>query len=66
MTLTATAAPIYNNLTPNTQIAVASRPAGASVTEIEAADDFVLSSQTTLNSASLIGRFVPGVNGLYP
>src|SRR5207245_893777 len=46
------AATIYNNLTPNNSMAMASRP-GAS--EIEAADDFILTSPTLITSASFTG-----------
>jgi hypothetical protein len=46
------AATIYNNLTPNNSMAMASNP-GAS--EIEAADDFILSSPTLITSASFTG-----------
>jgi hypothetical protein len=59
----AVAAPIYNNLTPNNTIGVASRPASTGIFEIEAADDFLLTSQTALNSASLVGLLVPGASG---
>lgn len=58
----AIAAPIYNNLTPNNMMAVASRP-GVSAFEIEAADDFVLTSQTAITSASFVGLVVPGTFG---
>jgi hypothetical protein len=56
---------IFNNLTPTNAIAVATRP-GTSTTnfEIEAADDFVTSSSSTIiNSASFIGLIVPGTSG---
>ena len=49
---------IYNNLTPNNQMAMASRPGTAGVFEIEAADDFLLGSAATINSASLVGLLV--------
>ena len=52
-------ATIYNNLTPNNQIAVATRP-DIGAFEIEAGDDFVLGSQTLINSASFVGLIVPG------
>jgi hypothetical protein len=58
----ASAAVIYNNLTPNNQMAIASRPAGTGA-EIEAADDFLLGSQATINSASFVGLLVPGTGG---
>ena len=54
---------IYNNLTPNNMIAVASRPGLPGTFEIEAADDFFLGTQTTINSASFVGLFVPGSSG---
>lgn len=53
------AGPIYNNLTPNNSIAVATRP-DTTAFEIEAGDDFFLGSQTSINSASFVGLFVPG------
>ena len=60
----ASAAVIYNNMTPNTLMAIASRPGSPGVFEIEAADDFVLSSPiTTINSASFVGLLVPGTGG---
>jgi len=49
---------IYNNLTPNNAMAIASRPGAAGVLEIEAADDFLLGSSTIINSASLVGLLV--------
>jgi hypothetical protein len=54
---------IYNNLTPNNLIAIATRPDTPGVFEIEAADDFVLGSQTNINSASFVGLIVPGPSG---
>jgi hypothetical protein len=59
----ASAAVIYNNLTPNNAMAIASRPGGPGVFEIEAADDFLLGSQATINSASFVGLLVPGTGG---
>ena len=56
---TASGSVIYNNLTPNNQIAVASRPSTPGF-EIEAADDFVLTGAGVINSASFVGLFVPG------
>jgi hypothetical protein len=53
---------VYNNLTPNNQIAIASRPDTAAF-EIEAADDFVLASATNIDSASFTGLIVPGTAG---
>ena len=57
------AAVIYNNLTPNSQMAIASRPGGPGTFGIEAADDFLLSSSTSVTSASFIGLMVPGASG---
>jgi len=57
------AAVIYSNLTPNSQMAIASRPGGPGTFEIEAADDFLLSSSTSVTSASFIGLMVPGASG---
>jgi hypothetical protein len=56
-------ASIYNNLTPNNLMATATRPDSSSGFEIEAGDDFVLRSQTIINSASFVGLFVPGTSG---
>jgi len=56
---------LYNNLTPNSLMGIASRPATAGF-EIEAGDDFVLGSRSFVNSASFIGIFVPGPNGGLP
>jgi hypothetical protein len=53
---------IYNNLTPNNSIGVATRP-DSGVTpsnEIEAGDDFILNGRGTVNSASFVGLIVPG------
>jgi hypothetical protein len=49
---------LYNNLTPNGLIGIASRPDQA-VFEIETADDFFLASQSLITSASFIGLIVP-------
>ena len=57
------AAPIYNNLTPNNLMAVASRPDTGTPFEIEAADDFSLVNPSIITSASFIGVIVPGPNG---
>ena len=54
---------IYNNLTPNTSIAIATRPSTASSFEIEAGDDFVATSPVSINSASFVGLVVPGGAG---
>lgn len=55
-------APIYNNLTPNNLMAIATRP-DIGTFEIEAGDDFILASNTTISSASFTGLFVPGTGG---
>jgi hypothetical protein len=44
-------------------IAAATRPSGPGVVEIEAADDFVLSTQSSINSASFVGLTVPNPTG---
>jgi len=62
LVLPASGAPIYNNLTPNDLMAIATRPDVGS-SEIEAADDFVLGSSTAIHSASFIGLFVTGAAG---
>ena len=59
----ASASVIYNNLTPNNLMAVATRPGGVATTEIEAADDFLLSGAGIINSASFVGLIVPGATG---
>jgi hypothetical protein len=53
---------IYNNLTPNNSMAIATRPDTAAF-EIEAGDDFFLKSRTSINGASFIGLIVPGSAG---
>jgi hypothetical protein len=45
----------FSNGTPNGLMAMASRPGSSGVAEIEAADDFVLTSPTTITSASFYG-----------
>jgi hypothetical protein len=62
---TASGADLYNNLTPNDLMAVASRPDSTSGFEIEAGDDFVLGTRSSVTSASFIGLIVnpPGVTG---
>lgn len=54
---------IYNNLTPNNQIAIATRPETAGQFEIEAGDDFLLSSSAVANTASVVGLLVPSAGG---
>ena len=46
---------IYNNLTPNNSMAIATRPDTPGAFEIEAGDDFFLGSETHVNSASFVG-----------
>ncbi len=60
----ASGAPIYNNLTPNNQIAIATRPSVGGGIEIETGDDFLLGSQTIINSASFVGLIVGGTGGV--
>jgi hypothetical protein len=59
LTAPAFASVIYNNLTPNNSMAIASRPGVGGSFEIEAADDFALTSQTLIDSASFVGLIVP-------
>ena len=51
---------VYNNLTPNNSMAIATRPDAPGVFEIEAADDFLLGTATNINAASFTGLIVPG------
>jgi hypothetical protein len=51
---------VYNNLTPNNSIGIATRPDSASGFEIETADDFLLGAPTAITSASFVGLEVPG------
>src|SRR5690348_14332375 len=60
--LPASSAVIYNNLTPNNLIAMATRPDTAPF-EIESADDFVLTDPVSIQSASFDGLLVPGTGG---
>jgi PEP-CTERM motif-containing protein len=53
---------IYNNLTTNNSMAIASRPDTAPF-EIEAADDFFLGAPTVIDSASFVGLMVSGTGG---
>jgi hypothetical protein len=55
-----TGASIYNNLTPNDLIGVATRTDSAGAFEIEAGDDFSLASQTKITGASFTGLLSPG------
>lgn len=59
----ASAGPIYYNLTPTGQMAVASNSGSPGIVENEAADDFLLTSSTLINSASFVGLGVPNANG---
>jgi hypothetical protein len=54
---------IYNNLTPNNAMAIATRPDSVGGFEIEAGDDFVLGSTGSINSGSFVGLVVPGTGG---
>jgi hypothetical protein len=68
LSLVALAAPaigatIYNNLTPNNLMAIATRPSSPGIFEIEAGDDFLLNGQTTISGASFVGLLVPGTGG---
>src|SRR5215467_3004340 len=51
---------IYNNLTPNNMIGIATRPGTPGSFEIEAGDDFVATTAVSLTSASFVGLLVPG------
>lgn len=53
---------IYNNLTPNNLMGVATRP-DTGAFEIEAGDDFSLGTKTFINTASFVGLIVPGATG---
>lgn len=55
---------IYDNLTPNNLIAVATRPDVSGAFEIETGDDFVATTSVLLTSASFVGLEVPGTSGL--
>jgi hypothetical protein len=57
---------IYNNLTPNNLMAMASRPDTSGSFEIETADDFLLGSAASILSASFTGLIVPGTQGGTP
>ena len=57
--LPAGGAVIYNNLTPNNLMAMASRP-DTTPTEIETADDFVTTDPVLIQSASYTGLLVSG------
>jgi len=51
---------IYNNLTQNNLMAVATRPDSAGKFEIEAGDDFFLGAESLVNTAKFVGLIVPG------
>jgi len=51
---------IYDNLTTNNMIGVATRPSTSGSFEIEAGDDFVASTPVSITSASFIGLVVQG------
>jgi hypothetical protein len=55
---------LYDNLTPNNMIGIASRPSPPGPFEIEAGDDFVTTSPVSITSASFVGLEVPGSSGL--
>jgi hypothetical protein len=57
------AATIYNNLTPNNLMGVASQPSTAGGASNETADDFFVASQTLINSATFVGLIVPPSEG---
>lgn len=58
LAMPAPGATIYNNLTPNDMIGIATRPSSAGSFEIEAGDDFVLTAQTIINMATFDGIIV--------
>src|SRR5579885_1347961 len=58
LAMPASGATIYNNLTPNNMIGIATRPGAGSAFEIEAGDDFVLTAQTIINMATFDGIIV--------
>jgi hypothetical protein len=54
---------IYNNLTPNNQMGIATRPDSTTGFEIEAGDDFLLNGETLITNASFTGLFVSPTGG---
>jgi hypothetical protein len=56
-------ATIYNNLTPSNLMGIATRPGASGAFEIEGADDFFLSGQTLVTSATFAGLIVGGTGG---
>ena len=57
------AAVIYNNLTPNNLMGMATRPDAPGVAEIETGDDFFVTTRSSIDSASFTGLVVPGTGG---
>jgi hypothetical protein len=55
---------IYDNLTPNNMMAIATRPGLPGSIEIEAGDDFVATTGVSVTSASFVGLAVSAVPGL--
>src|SRR5215469_10717255 len=51
---------LYNNLTPNAMIGVATRPTPSGSFEIEAGDDFVATTPVSVTHASFVGLVVSG------
>ena len=55
---------LYNNLTPNGLIGLASQTDMSLGGEVEAADDFNFATATTINSASFVGLISAGASGM--
>jgi hypothetical protein len=55
---------LYDNLTPNNLIGIATRPGVSGSFEIEAGDDFVATNPVSITSASFVGLEVPGSGGI--
>lgn len=55
---------LYNNLTPNSSIGLASQTDMSPGGEVEAADDFIFTTPTTINSASFTGLISAGTFGV--
>src|SRR5262245_47318686 len=53
---------IYNNLTPNNQMAIASRT-DTNAFEIDAGDEFLVGTRSAVTSASFVGLMVPSASG---
>ena len=62
--MSAKADELYNNLTTNGLIGVASTTSAPIAGEVEAADDFILGSASTINSASFTGVIAAGTFGV--